>query len=124
VSRQPVPTGSARLIGCVDFILGAIMVVRPDRIAGATASSAVPPIAVVRVLGSRYLVQGLTELARPGPTVLALSSGVDGLHALSMFALAAARPEYRRPAMTSGTVATVRALVAGSVARRMHQTQS
>jgi hypothetical protein len=122
--RQPVPTGAARLVACVDVMLGTLMVVRPDRIARATASSAVPPVAVVRVLGSRYLVQGLTELVRPGPTVLALSSGVDGLHALSMFALAAARADYRRPAMSSGTVATVRALVAGSIARHMHQPQS
>jgi hypothetical protein len=124
MSGQPVLTGPARLIGCVDVILGAIMVVRPDRLAGAAAGSAVPPVAVVRVLGSRYLVQGLTELARPSPTVLALSSGVDGLHALSMFAVAATRTEYRRPAMLSGAVAAVRALVAGAIARRMHPTQS
>jgi len=63
------------------------------------------PSSVVRLLGARYLMQGGAQLAWPSVTVLRGAAVVDGLHAMTMLAVAWRRADYRRPALVSATVA-------------------
>lgn len=60
----------------------------------------------LRVLGARDLGQAVLAAAAPPPGLLRLGAGVDALHALSMYALAAVRRDLRRPALTAAAVAT------------------
>ena len=78
---------------------GAMLVGDPRRFAGDA------PIAVfaARLLGARYLVQGMVLSTASQPPVRMMRA-LDLLHALSMAALLAS-PRYRRPALLSGTVA-------------------
>ena len=55
---------------------------------------------VTRILGARHLAQAVLTLWRPRPAVLAAGAGVDGCHAVSMLALAAASPDTRRAGLT------------------------
>ena len=79
---------------------------RPDRLLGAPAGAT--GTAVVRVLGTRQLVQaGIVE--RTGWH--ALSAAVDLLHGASMLALLAVAPRHRRfAAAQAGTAAALIAL--------------
>jgi hypothetical protein len=61
--------------------------------------------AVVRLLGARHLAQAVLTLWRPRPAVLAAGAGIDGCHAASMLALAAARPGLRRPGLADALAA-------------------
>jgi hypothetical protein len=72
---------------------------------------------VVRVLGARQVTQAGLALVFPAEPWLGLGVGVDAMHALSMVALAAAKPRWRRPALVSGAMAAVFA-VAGVLAAR------
>lgn len=58
---------------------------------------------VARVLGGRHVLQAATELAIGRTSWLGVA--VDASHALSMLALAAASPRWRRPALVSATAA-------------------
>jgi hypothetical protein len=71
---------------------------------------------LLRVLGARDLGQAALAATAPPPALLRLGAGVDALHAASMVALAAVAPDYRRPALTSATLATVWATAARSSA--------
>ncbi len=55
---------------------------------------------VTRILGARHLAQAALTLWRPRPAMLAAGAGVDGCHAASMLALAAASPDTRRAGLT------------------------
>ncbi len=61
---------------------------------------------VLRVLGARQIVQAAVEARWPRRGVLALAATVDGLHAASGLALAAADPGWRRSALLDAAVAT------------------
>jgi hypothetical protein len=61
---------------------------------------------VARVLGTRHLAQAVLTLWRPRPAVLAAGAGIDGCHAASMLALAAASPRMRRAGLTDAMAAT------------------
>lgn len=74
---------------------------------------------VVRVLGARQVTQAGLTLVFPAEPVLGLGVAVDALHALSMVALAAATPRWRRPALVSGLTAAAFA-AAGVLAARRH----
>jgi hypothetical protein len=69
--------------------------------------------AAARVLGARHLVEAVA-LARSGTTrTRGTVAVVDATHAASMIALAAIRPDHRRPAvasaaLTTGLLATLR----------------
>jgi hypothetical protein len=59
-----------------------------------------------RVLGTRHLVEAVV-LTRIGTTrVRSLVAVVDATHAASMVALAAVRPDQRRPALASAALTT------------------
>ena len=74
---------------------------------------------VVRVLGARQVTQAGLALAFPAEPLLGLGVGVDAMHALSMVALAAARPRWRRPALVSGLMAATFAAAGVLAARRI-----
>lgn len=59
---------------------------------------------VARVLGARQLLQA-AAVGRWPHRAGRIGAVADGLHALSMVALAVARPRYRRPALASAAVA-------------------
>src|SRR5438105_7335248 len=54
--------------------------------------------AVLRVLGTRHLLQAAVTAARPTPTVLGAGGVVDLLHSASQVALACSGPRWRRAA--------------------------
>lgn len=62
---------------------------------------------LMRLLGARDLGQAVLTATDPPAVLVRLGAGVDALHAASMVALAAVGPQYRRPALTSATLATV-----------------
>lgn len=74
--------------------------------------------AVIRVLGGRHLVQGAVTLSVGRPAAHAVGGGVDGLHALSMLALAALDRRHRTLALASATVAGTFAALEMMVSRR------
>jgi len=62
--------------------------------------------AVVRILGARHLAQAVLTLWQPRRKVLAAGAGIDGCHAASMLALAAADPSLRRAGLADAVAAT------------------
>jgi hypothetical protein len=90
------------------IVWGAVLLASPDRVL-AKCPDPVPGYArgAVRVLGARQLVEGIVlarHARRPPPE---WSIAVDALHALSMLALAAARPGLRPAALRSAASALV-----------------
>ena len=71
---------------------------------------------VVRVLGTRHVVQGLGQLAAPG-ALPRLWRFVDLSHAASMLPVVLLDPPRRRPAAVSAAVSLGSALVAAPAAR-------
>jgi hypothetical protein len=61
---------------------------------------------LLRLLGARDLGQAALPATAPPRALLRLGSAVDALHATSMYALAALRRDYRRPALTAAAIAT------------------
>ncbi|MEO5833196.1 MAG: hypothetical protein ABIR83_07465 [Nakamurella sp.] len=61
---------------------------------------------VARILGARQILQAGLLLRAPGPVPLSVGAGVDGLHAVSMLALAAYNPRRRPPALLDAVIAT------------------
>jgi len=75
------------------------------------------PAWIVRVLGARMAGQGALEAAMPTRAVTVLGLAADGLHAASMFALAAAQPRYRRVGVIAALPATVAAIRGAQIVR-------
>jgi hypothetical protein len=121
MSQRNTAVAPSRLIGAATVALGLVLVTGPEAVAKTVAGRSSPKVAVVRLLGVRYLAQGVAQLARPRASVLAISAVVDVLHAASMFGLAAEHAEYRRPALLSGAVATGSAATTALLARRLRR---
>jgi hypothetical protein len=85
---------------------------------GAGASCAPQARAVARVLGARHLAQAFLSAARPAPAVLALSSGTDLLHSVSMVALGVLDGPRRRLGLTDGLIAAAFATAGWALARQ------
>jgi hypothetical protein len=81
---------------------GAMLLCAPGPVLGLSTGQPPSPRAraVARVLGARHLAQAVLTLWRPRPAVLAAGAGIDGCHAASMLALAAASPGARRAGLT------------------------
>jgi hypothetical protein len=71
---------------------------------------------VLRILGARHLAQAVLTLWRPRRTVLAAGAGIDGCHAASMLALAAADPGLRRAGIADAATATAFAAAGAAIA--------
>jgi hypothetical protein len=99
-------TTAARIIGAGSVIVGVALLAAPGRVCDLVSNTGARPTGWVRLLGARYLAQGVAQLRWPRPAVLRGSAAVDGLHAVSMVALAAASPTYRRLAVCSAALAS------------------
>ena len=84
------------------IIWGSVLLASPDRVL-AKCPDPVPGYArvAVRVLGARQLVEGAALARHPRRPPPEWSIAVDALHALSMLAVAAARPDLRPAALRS-----------------------
>lgn len=87
---------------------GAALLCAPGLALGLCTGQASSPRAraVVRFLGARHLAQAVLTLWRPRRKVLAAGAGIDGCHAASMLALAAADPHLRRAGLADAVAAT------------------
>ncbi len=88
------------------LVWGIALLVAPRRIYRVASGSAGTSgtTTVVRVLGVREAAQASFGVAAPTPFVLAAGATVDGVHALTMLAVALSR-RYRRPAVAAAGVA-------------------
>ncbi len=77
-----------------------------------------PPPTIVRLLGSRYLIQGAVQTMLPRRDVWKISCAVDVLHASTMVAAALARPQYRSAACASLLFAVTSATCTGALVHR------
>lgn len=109
----------AWLVGSFDVVVGVVLLARPEQVTAAVSTNAQPATGWARLLGVRYLTQGAVELRWASAGVLAGSAGVDALHGLSMYALAAIQPRYRRPALVSASLATAGASVTALASRQL-----
>ena len=112
-----------RLVGGTSVIIGVTLLAAPARVADSVFVNAAVPTGVVRLLGARYLAQGVAQLGWPRPGVLEGAAVVDGLHALSMVALAAGRPRYRRAAWLSASFAAAGTAANAVTAHRVRRTR-
>ncbi|MGO9820573.1 MAG: hypothetical protein ACLPTJ_07975 [Solirubrobacteraceae bacterium] len=101
-------------------LYGAVLLLAPARALATLTRAPVdrPAANVARVLGARELVQAELVRRHPGRAAQLASAGVDGLHAATMFALAAANGGRRRLALRNGVTATALALASVAAARR------
>ena len=101
-------------------IYGAVLLLAPRRALAELARAPVdmPATIVARVLGARELAQAELVRRHPGRAAQLTSAGIDGIHAATMFALAAADRGRRRLALHNGATATALALASVVAARR------
>jgi hypothetical protein len=115
---------SIRLLAAAHVAAGSVLVLRSAGVAAWSAggrtshAAATPPTWVVRVLGVRYALQGVTELVRPVPEVALAGALADVLHAVSMVPAALSWPRYGRAARISGAVACLSAGAGAGLAYR------
>jgi hypothetical protein len=110
-----------RLVSASRALLALGLLLQPERLAMLVGHGGrLPARWLVRLLGARMLAQSGLELARPTRPVLRAGTAVDALHAASMLALAARRPDYRRSALASAVVAagSAAAVATASAKRR------
>ncbi len=124
ISRRPRKVLLARLVGGFDVVVGVVLLARPEQVTAAVSTDTQPAAGWARLLGARYLAQGAVELAWSRAGVLSGSAGVDALHGLSMYALAAFQPRYRRPALVSASLATAGASVTALASRQLKPASS
>jgi hypothetical protein len=95
-----------RILGASQLALGALLLIVPRAVAGALAGEEKsPPVAAVRLLGGRLLVQGAVLASNPSDRVLKGAISIDVLHGASMILAAGAMPEYRRSLLSSAALA-------------------
>jgi hypothetical protein len=101
-------------------LYGAVLLLAPTRALAGLTRAPVDRRAttVARVLGARELVQAELVRRHPGRAAQLASAGVDGLHAATMFALAAADRDRRRLALHNGATAAVLAIASLLAGRR------
>ncbi|MGW5361168.1 hypothetical protein [Actinopolymorpha pittospori] len=100
---------------------GSLQVTVPNLLATRLLAAPLTPVErrAARVLGARHVVQAAATAALPTPAAYRLGAGVDGLHALSMVALAAADASRRRIAVAEAVSAGVFAVAGLCVARAL-----
>jgi hypothetical protein len=107
VANVPRLTPGLLALAAVRAAWGAALVTAPDRVL--TAVTGRPPApsqrAVLRVLGTRQILQAASGVVRPTRTTLRLGGAADALHAASCVAAVALLPAWRRPALVDGTAA-------------------
>jgi hypothetical protein len=112
-------TGATRFAGAATSLVGAALLGWPEQIARKASGSRRTRLRpVVRVLGGRYLLQGLAQMSYPTRAVLRLSCAADCLHAASMAAPALLSPRYRRASCVSLAMALISASATGALVAR------
>jgi len=107
-----------RLLGGAHLGQAAVLLAQPHAVLRAiTGDHGAPPSWIVRVLGTRILLQAAPETIRPSPTILRLGVAVDLTHAASMLAAARIWPRYRRAALASAGSAAASALASLLIVR-------
>ncbi len=103
---------AVRAATSVPAAVGAALLTRPRQVLRLVAPDEPgPPLAVVRVLGGRLVVQHALVALRPTRRRLLAGAVVDAVHAVSMVPAAALWPAHRRQAAASGAVGAASALV-------------
>ncbi len=104
---------AVRAATSVPAAAGAVLLTRPRQVLRLVApGEPEPPLAVVRVLGGRLVVQHLLVALRPTRRRLLAGAVVDAAHAASMVPAAALWPAHRRQATASGALGAASALAA------------
>jgi hypothetical protein len=99
-----------RWLAAAESVAGSLLLARPHVVGRAVAGDGTAPAAwLLRVLGARLLAQGLALLRDPGRRMATAGAAADAAHGLSMVALAAGSPRYRRPALISAAAAVASA---------------
>jgi hypothetical protein len=108
----------AALIG-VRVVAGTALLVAPGRVLGDLPHQEIKGAAraFARILGARHLVEAAVLMRDPSHRWALLGAGVDGLHAATMFGLAATRPDERRLALTNAVTASALAVAGVTVGR-------
>ncbi|EWT00366.1 hypothetical protein N865_16050 [Intrasporangium oryzae NRRL B-24470] len=117
--------GVLRVVGAAGAAWGVVLLARGAevwRAVDATRPGENERLATT-ALGARHVLQGLAQAAAPRLTVAPVI-GVDLVHAASMAWLAGRDPRYRRPAVVSGGVALLSALVTATAAWASHASRS
>jgi hypothetical protein len=102
------PPRRARAAGVAGAVWGIAVLAGAHRLGGRAPAAVV----LARLLGVRYVVQGVALTVTPRPPVRIVQA-VDALHAISMLALLGSA-RYRRPALLSAAIATGLAVLAGT----------
>lgn len=96
----------------------ALLLLAPDPVIGLYTGHRADPLtrAVIRLLGSRHLIQGILTGGTPSAHVLALGVQVDLAHAASMLGLAVLNQRRRRAGLIDAAVAGSFAIAGAVVA--------
>lgn len=109
---------SPQVLSAVRAAAGTAMLLAPGAVCRAYGQHPAPTAqAVVRVLGTRHVVQAAVTLARPDRLTVGGGALVDLAHAASAVLWAGLARDHRRPGLTSATAATLLAVAAGRVLR-------
>lgn len=97
--------GSMLLVPVTRLAWGGLLVGAPGLVLGTVTGGPPAPSQklVLRVLGTRHLLQGTLDLVRPTRTTLRAGAGVDLLHAATCAGAVGFWPEWRRIALLDGT---------------------
>ncbi|GAB3437191.1 hypothetical protein GCM10027517_08390 [Phycicoccus ginsengisoli] len=114
-NAQRPPGTTLRVLGGLEVAQGLAYLVVPHRLLGLVTGRrpGAREVTVTRVLGGRLVLQGLVLALAPTaslPLVGRSTAAVDGVHGLSMVALAATAPRHRRAALASAGSALLSAL--------------
>lgn len=97
--------GSMRLMPVARMAWGGLLAGAPGLVLGTVTGG--PPVRsqkqVLRVLGTRHLLQGSLDLVRPTPDLLRAGAVVDLLHAATCAGAVAFLPAWGRIALLDGT---------------------
>jgi hypothetical protein len=97
--------GSTRLMPVTRMMWGGLLAGAPGLVLGTVTGR--PPVRsqkrLLRVLGTRHLLQGSLDLARPTPALLRAGAVVDLLHAATCAGAVAFLPAWGRVALLDGT---------------------
>lgn len=96
---------------------GGLLLLAPGALLRPVGPATTTAVRTLRVLGARHLVQAAVTVRRPTRGVFAAGAAVDGLHALTDLALAAADRRQRPAALTDAAVAAGWLLLGAVVAR-------
>ena len=113
-ARRP-PSTPVRVLGVLTAAQGVVYLLVPHRLLGLVAGRRPESreVAVTRLLGGRLVLQGLVLTLAPTSSLPRVGRGtaaVDGVHGLSMVALAVASARHRRLALASAGSAFASAL--------------